>query len=80
MNKAEKEKIKTIHASIGFNEEKMWNDPEARVGKTFHYDLKTQFALSESQMKALLSIVLEFRKERPCFEQGFKMERMIENE
>lgn len=76
-----KEEITVNYAAIGLDEEKMWNSPTARMGRRFHYDLETDFALSESQMKAIISILTEFRKGRPFYDRiKFEMRRMVEDE
>ena len=75
-----KEEITLDYVSIALDEEKMWNCPSARVGRRFHYDLETEFALSESQMKAIIFIVSEFRKGRPCYDRmKYVSRRMVED-
>ena len=76
-----KEEITVNYVAIGLDEEKMWNSPTARMGTRFHYDLETDFALSQSQMNAIIYIVGEFRKGRPFYDRmKFEMRKMVEDD
>ena len=73
--------ITVNYVAIGLDEEKMWKSPTARMGERFHYDLETDFALSQSQMNAIISIVAEFREGRPFYDRmKFEMRKMVEDE